>query len=159
MPKVSRWSLEDRREKELLNQLWTAFTLLGDKKEVIAFLKAVLMPSEAIMLAKRIEMTKLHDANLSFENIRKLLHITKVTAYRWKERYERYHQEFKLIIDRLEKIEGKKLAKEAKRREPIKSRKRTPLLASAIGAGVIIGYRKLKKMSRLKSAEKDIGVS
>lgn len=107
MPKISRWSLEPQTERELLNQLWTSIGLLKSKKEVVEFLKGLLMPSESLMLAKRIEMVRLHDSDpqLSFTEIRKLLHITRVTAYRWKERYGLYRKEFKIIIDRLKELE------------------------------------------------------
>ena len=112
MPKISRWILEPKTEKELLDQLWTSIGLLKNKGEIVDFLKGLLMPSESLMLAKRIAMVKLQDANpkLSFTEIRKLLHITRVTAYRWKERYGLYRKEFKIIIDRLMDLE-KKLSK------------------------------------------------
>ncbi len=153
MPKLSRWTLEEKRERELLNQMWTAITLLEDKGEVIDFLKALLMPSESLMLAKRIEMVKLHDSGLSFGDIRKLLHITKVTAYRWKERFELYRSEFKFLIDRLKELESEKLAQEAKKREIPQLRKRHSLLAGALVTAAILANKKIKKISKRKSAK------
>lgn len=154
MPKVSRWKLDDEFERELLNQFWTAITLLEDKKEVIDFLKALLMPSESLMLAKRIGMVKLHDEGQQLGDIRKIMHITKVTAYRWKERYDLYHQEFKLIIDRLKELEQEILRREARRREIPQLRKRHSLLTSALGTAAIVAHRKLKKLHKRKSASR-----
>jgi len=152
MPKVSRWTLEEEREKELLNQLWTAITLLEDKKEVIDFLKALLTPSESIMLAKRIELVKLHDFGLPLNDIRKLLHITKVTSYKWQERLDLYYREFKVIIDRLRDLEAKRLEKEAWYREMPQARKRHSMLISALGTAAVLGHKKLKKVLKRKSA-------
>lgn len=152
MPKVSRWSLGQEREKELLNQLWTAITLLEDKGEVIDFLRALLTPTEALMMAKRIAMVKLHDSNMSLSEIRKLLHITKVTAYKWKERHDLYHDEFKFIIDRLKELEKEGLTKEAERREISQPRRRHSMLVSAFGTAAITVHKKSKKMYKRKSA-------
>jgi len=152
MTKVSRWTLEDKREKELLNQLWTAFTLLEHKGEVVDFLKALLTRSESIMLAKRIELVKLHDAGLSMMDIRKLLHITKVTSYKWQERLDLYYREFKIIIDRLKELEAKKLQKDYRRREIPQLHKRHSMLASALGTVAILGRKKLKRTLKRRSA-------
>lgn len=155
MPKVSRWTLEQKREKELLNQFWTAITLLEDKKEVIDFFKALLMPSESIMLAKRIEMVKLHDSGLSFTDLRRLLHITKVTAYRWKERFDLYYREFKMVIDRLRELEQEKLENQARQRQPIKPHGRSGVLGKTIKTVIYLGDKKYKKLKRRSSAKMD----
>lgn len=148
MTKVSRWVLDQQKEKELLNQLWIAITLLEDKKEVINFLKALLMPSESLMLAKRIDLVKLHDSGIQISDIRKLLHITKVTAYKWKDRFDLYHHEFKVIIDRLKELERENLEKELQKSNSIKSHKRSPHLRKDIEDIIntlSVRYRKAKK--------------
>lgn len=153
MTKVSRWLLDEHREKELLNQLWTAMTLLEDKREVIDFLKALLTPTESIMLAKRIELVKLHDAGLPLNEIRKLLHITKVTYYKWQDRLGIYYNEFKVIIDRLQELEEERLEAAKKRREIPQLRKHPSLLVSALGTAAVVGHKKLKRIIKRKSAK------
>lgn len=111
MPKVSRWKLDEGTEKDLIRQLWNAFSLLKNKKEVIDFIKALLTPTETLMLAKRIEMAKLHQDEVEINKMMKLLHITKTTAYRWKDRYILRKKEFDLIVDKLKKLDAEKYAK------------------------------------------------
>lgn len=153
MPKVSRWILEEKREKELLNQLWTAITLLEDKKEVIDFFKALLTPTESVMLAKRIELVKLHDSGVSLDDIRKLLHITKVTSYKWQERLDLYYYEFKIITDRLRELEKEIAERVGERAKHQIDRKRYSFLASVLGTAAVVGVKKLKKVYKRKTAK------
>jgi len=108
MPKVSSWELDKKTEGELIGQLWDAFSLLKNKTEVIDFLKAILTPTETLMLAKRIELAKLHQEEIEITTITKALHITRTTAYRWKDRYIMREKEFDNVIMKLKRLDKDK---------------------------------------------------
>ena len=145
--------MEEQRQRELLNQLWNSITLLEDKQEVISFLKGLLTPSESIMLAKRIELVKLHDSGISLSDIRRLLHITKVTSYKWQERLNTYRREFKVIIDRLREMESQELQRQARQRDLPQGRRKYSILVSTLGTAAIVGHKKLKKIIKRRSSK------
>ena len=90
MAKVSQYSLDDKRTKELIGQLWNAFTLLEDRNEIKRFLSKFLTPTEILMLAKRLELLKLADSDLEIIQLVRLNAVSKKTVYDWIETYDGY---------------------------------------------------------------------
>lgn len=56
MPKVSKRKVN--KEAEYINNFWRAVAVLSKKEDARDFLKALLTPSEMLMLAKRLEIAK-----------------------------------------------------------------------------------------------------
>lgn len=70
----------------LLDELWTMIALLETREEVKNFFKDLLSETEALMLARRIQIAKLLLQGKSYETIRERLkasYVTIATAHRW----------------------------------------------------------------------------
>ena len=154
MAKVSQYSLDDKRTKELIGQLWNAFTLLEDRNEIKRFLSKFLTPTEILMLAKRLELLKLADSDLEIIQLVRLNAVSKKTVYDWIETYDGYEDNFKFLIEKLKEID-KKYLERLKERIGIAERtqltKRTLIGAELIKFGALTAYKGYKKRQKRKS--------
>ena len=117
-----------------------------------SFLSKFLTPTEIQMLAKRLELLKLAGSDLEVSELRRLLHIAKVTIYEWFEKYDAHEDDFQIIVDRLKELDAKRIKLERLKREALT---RVPKRASVgvellkIGAEAAYkGYKKPKECDR-----------
>jgi TrpR-related protein YerC/YecD len=86
MPRVQPKSLSPDERKGLLDEFWTMVALLESRDEVKNFFKDLLSETEAVMLARRIQIAKLLLQGLGYEEIRTKLKTSYVTisgVHRW----------------------------------------------------------------------------
>lgn len=86
MPRVQPKSLPAQERKELLDDLWNMIALLEDKEEVHRFFRDLLSETEAIMLARRVQIAKALLHGVSYEEIKVIMHTSDVTiagVHRW----------------------------------------------------------------------------
>lgn len=84
MPHVSKNSLENKTEKELLKALKIVLTRIGKNEEMDLFLFSLLSKTEQIMLAKRLAIALLIKENVPESSIANSLHVTRGTVDRLK---------------------------------------------------------------------------
>lgn len=70
MPRIKPKQLPQQEYHKLLDELYSIITLLETKEEVKNFFKDLLSASEALMLARRIQMAKMLMVGLSYDEIR-----------------------------------------------------------------------------------------
>src|SRR3989338_11157719 len=107
MTKVSTKKLPMERDEKMLNQLWQAMTLLESKNEVIKFLRNILTRTELKMLSKRLEAIRMLDEGYRYFEIRKQLSMSDVTIAKLNEQFQSFGEGYKLVIDRLWKLNKK----------------------------------------------------
>ena len=73
MGKVKYYSINPRERFRIIGEFFEIIAGLRVKKEVVAFLVGLLTPSEALMLARRIQIAKMLLEEKNYENIRKKL--------------------------------------------------------------------------------------
>lgn len=107
MTKISYKKIPADKVAQLRDQLWRAITLLENKDEVRKFFYDILTRTEIQMLAKRLEIVKmLHDKS-SYIEIRKALCVTDSTIAKISNWNDAFGQGYKIILERLEKINSK----------------------------------------------------
>ncbi|MBI4049415.1 MAG: hypothetical protein HY395_01185 [Candidatus Doudnabacteria bacterium] len=107
MTKVSRIKLPKERDELMLNQLWQAVTLLETKDEVRKFLRNILTRTEIKMLSKRLEVIRLLDEGYTYFEIRKQLSMSESTIAKLNDQFESFGEGYRLVIDRLWKVNRK----------------------------------------------------
>ncbi|MDP3993501.1 MAG: hypothetical protein U1C57_02480 [Candidatus Doudnabacteria bacterium] len=157
MPRVSNYDLEDRRIKELVGQLWNAFTLLENRNEIKTFLSRFFTPTEIQMFAKRLELLKLADSDLEVTDLRRLLKISKVTIYEWFDKHDAYEEDFRIVTNRLREIERRRLKTLKERMEGLpKVPKRSSIGTELLKVGANLAYKGYKKRKKRQSVLKDV---
>ncbi len=118
MSKVNPRSLDSNSKMKYLDLLWTSIAKLETREEVKQFFKDLLSESEAIMLARRIEIARRLMEGDSYQNISKDLKVGTDTigrVQRWLSSgfggYEKavngFKKELKLRFERSSKINNK----------------------------------------------------
>lgn len=82
MPRVNLKSIDSKSKMRYLDLLWTSIAQLETREETKHFFKDLLSESEAIMLARRIEIAKRLLEGESFDNIIRELKVGKDTIGR-----------------------------------------------------------------------------
>jgi len=75
MPKVKIHAIKPKEKYQIIGDFFEIISELKSKKEVIDFFVGLLTPSEAIMMARRIQIGKLILQGKSYEEIRKKLKV------------------------------------------------------------------------------------
>ncbi len=86
MPRTQPKNLDEKERKKLLDELWTTIALLETRQEVKNFFKDLLSETEAVMLARRLQIAKLLLQGWTYENISTKLKTSYVTigsVQRW----------------------------------------------------------------------------
>lgn len=86
MPRVQPRTLSREGRAKLLDELWTMIALLETREEVKNFFKDLLSETEAVMLARRIQIAKYLLQGFGYEEIREKLevgHATIAQVHRW----------------------------------------------------------------------------
>lgn len=86
MPRVQPRLLSGDERMKLLDEFWTMIALLESRDEVKNFFKDLLSETEAVMLARRIQIAKLLIQGMSYESIRMTLktsYVTIASVHRW----------------------------------------------------------------------------
>ena len=76
MTKVSRYKLDPEKRNLILNDFWSAVTLLDDKKQISNFFKSLLTHTEMEMVSKRIQIAKMLLNGRSYEEIKRTIKVT-----------------------------------------------------------------------------------
>lgn len=114
MTKISRKKLT--REGEVINDFWRTATFLSSKDEVRDFLKALLTPTEMVMLAKRLEVAKMLMHDCSYLFIKREVQVTNATITHVKNSlvngaYNGFLKPLQRLADADKKITDKKQAR------------------------------------------------
>ncbi len=121
MPRVKPKSIGLEERNKLLGEFWTMVALLESREEVKNFFKDLLSETEAIMLARRIQIAKMLLVDSSYEEIRHKLQAgesTIASVHRWLQSgfggYEKLLPRLQKELERKNKVVRQKL----KSREP-----------------------------------------
>lgn len=80
MAKVQLQSIDKEERYEMIGELFDIVTRLRTKKEIIGFLMGLLTPSEALMLARRIQIAELLTQGENYEEIARILKTSPTTV-------------------------------------------------------------------------------
>lgn len=116
MTKISRIRIDSNHLGLIINNFWTAVTLLEDKEQVKLFLKDLLTHTEMKMLAKRIQIAKMLMEGYDYRAIRGFTKVTDGTIANVSNKLE-FGEGLKLVVQRLKKIE-KEIERERMRALP-----------------------------------------
>lgn len=86
MPRVQPKTIPTEERTKLLDEFWTMIALLETQEEAKNFFKDLLSATEALMLARRIQIAKFLLQGKSYETIRESLktsYVTIAAAHRW----------------------------------------------------------------------------
>jgi len=149
MTKISAKKLTENQMGLLIGQLWKAVTLLENKEEVHKFLRDLLTRTESQMLAKRLQAVKMLKEGCKYFEIRKKLNMSDVTIAKLRNEYESFGEGYRMVIERLHRIEEKHLPK---KRSIIPKRKTAGQALIQYATHEAVGA--YKRYSKRKSAEK-----
>jgi uncharacterized protein YerC len=76
MTKLSRKSLGDDKLGHLVNELWSAFTLMDSKEDIRLLFKDMFTHTEYKMLAKRLAIARLLLEDKNYDSIRESINVT-----------------------------------------------------------------------------------
>lgn len=79
MPRVQPKTIPPKERMKLLDELWIMIALLETRGEVKSFFKDLLSETEAVMIARRIQIAKLLLQGKSYEQIAQQLHASHLT--------------------------------------------------------------------------------
>ena len=86
MPRIQPRSIPPGERMRILDEFWTMIALLETRDEVKRFFKDLLSESEAVMLARRIQIAKLLLSGMSYGDIQDRLKTSETTiasVHRW----------------------------------------------------------------------------
>lgn len=86
MPRVQPKTLSQEERANHLGEFWTMIALLESREEVKQFFKDLLSETEALMLARRIQIAKLLLSGMGYEYIQRKLRTSEATiasVHRW----------------------------------------------------------------------------
>lgn len=106
--------LTKKEQEELLMDLCDAISLINNSKEAARFLKDLLSPQEAEMLAKRIKIAELLLRGWKYGEISRHLKVGENTIARISEWLKFTGDGYRLIVDRLKEKRKKRLKPEPK---------------------------------------------
>lgn len=106
--------LTNNEQGELLMDLCDAISSLSDSKEAAQFLKDLLSPQEAEMLAKRIKIAELLLKDWKYKEIREILKVGEGTVARVSEWLKFTGDGYRLVIERLKEKRKERLKPESK---------------------------------------------
>lgn len=82
MAKVKPHEISKEMRKKAINDLFEAIEKLKTKKEIVKFFLGLFTASEALMLARRIQVAQLLLKDKSYEDIRKILNVSSHLVHR-----------------------------------------------------------------------------
>ena len=106
MTKVSRYKLDPEKRNLILNDFWSAVTLLDDKKQISNFFKSLLTHTEMEMVSKRIQIVKMLLNGRSYEEIKRTIKVTDSTIARINNLLASENNGLEAAIVKLRKIEA-----------------------------------------------------
>lgn len=117
MPRIQPRTLSLENRKKLLDELWTMIALLETRDEVKNFFKDLLSETEAIMLARRIQIAKQLLCGAGYEEIRRKLGAGEATiaqVHRW---LQSGFGGYRNLLPRLEREMNRRLTVQSKIRK------------------------------------------
>jgi TrpR-related protein YerC/YecD len=106
MTKLSFKKLSDDKIRELTDQLWKSVTLLETKDEVRLFLCDLLTRTEIQMLAKRLQVVRMLNQGLKYEEIRQALNISEATISKIHNWEDAFGGGYRIVVERLNKLDN-----------------------------------------------------
>lgn len=103
MPHVSRYKLEPKQEKELIESLNLVFSSISKREDMLKFIDSLLTDTEKLMLAKRLAVVVLIKEGLQDSDISDALHVTRMTVSKLRYFYEaRAKEGYNLALTKIE---------------------------------------------------------
>lgn len=105
MPKVKIQSVSKKERYRIIGELFEIIANLRSKKEVIDFLIGLLTSSEALMIARRLQIAKMLSKENGYDIIQKKLKVSHHTISIVEKWLEYDEERKKLIIKKIKEIE------------------------------------------------------
>lgn len=162
MPKVSKKYIDPKQFGSYVNNLWSAFTLMGSKEDVRLLFKDLFTHTEYKMFAKRLEIARRLLQRQTYEDIEKDLGVTSGTITHVNNILAESGGGLRKVHDKLCKIEEGLLKKKTEARKGLgnpfyRRTRRNTVLGTAIKAGLgkldEVISRKVKERSAKESLE------
>jgi len=109
MTQVSRHKLEPEDEERTISLFIDELAKITDPKELKGLLDLLLVPTEKLMLAKRMAVFVMVEHNLPDAHIAKSLHLTRVTVQKLRLTYQLAKEKDDPVVKIVQKPELKKL--------------------------------------------------
>ena len=105
MPKVKVHTVDARERYRIIGELFEVITNLRTKQEVINFLVGLLTSSEALMIARRLQIAKMLINEEGYDIIKKKLRVSHQTIASVEKWLQRDDDKRKIIIRKIKEIE------------------------------------------------------
>lgn len=119
MAKVRYYEIDQAKRREIIGRMFEIFSGLKSKQEALDFFIGLLTPSEALMMARRIQIAEMLVQKMSYDEIRSALRIsynTIVKVDRWlNSGDEKYDQWIKKVVSK--PVASSTNGKDGKKRE------------------------------------------
>ena len=161
MTKLSQKPLDPENFGQYVNNLWSAFTLLGTKQDIRLLFKDLFTHTEYKMFAKRLEIARLLLKGDSYQNIQKTLSVTSHTIGRVGNILSDKGDGLRKAHEALTKMEEKHLAMQKERttnlETPFRQKtKRKTVLGALLKAGLVMADKKITKTIKDNSAQHEL---
>lgn len=103
MPHVSKNKLDQKTLYQISERLFSAIRHLKHEREVSQFFNDLLTKTERIMLAKRLAIVVMLEANYPFKVISRALKVSEATVSNMRDRFDRGGDGYRLVLERFKK--------------------------------------------------------
>lgn len=103
MPHVSKNKLDQKTLYQISGRLFNAIRHLNHEREVSQFFNDLLTKTERIMLAKRLAIVVMLDANYPFKVISMALRVSEATVSNMRDRFDRGGDGYRLVLKRFKR--------------------------------------------------------
>jgi TrpR-related protein YerC/YecD len=136
MTKLSRKPIDPERFGHYVNNLWSAFTLLGSKEEIRLLFKDLFTHTEYKMFAKRLEIARRLLRGERYEDIERELSVTTHTISRVNNILNEKGEGLRRANEVLDKLEEKFLAQQRERTKNLENPFRAKVKRKTLGGAL-----------------------
>ena len=163
MTKISRKPMDAEKFGHLINNLWSAFTLMDSKEDVRLLFKDLFTRTEVKMLAKRLEIARRLLQGGSYQPIQTALNVTSGTVGRVSDVLSEKGDGLRLAHKKLEQLEEKYLDRQKERtknmenpfRKKFKNNQKT-VLGALLKAGAAQLDKTISRKLKQRTAKKHL---
>ena len=163
MPKVSKKPISNEKLGVLVNNLWSAFTLMENKDDIKIFFRSLFTHTEYKMLAKRLEVARRLIKGDHYESISRDLNVSQKTISLLSNVLSEKGEGFIKADKKLSELEKSFSEKRKNRQDRIERRSMPKMPGSGVLSSVVLESvniigKTLTKASKRRSAKKDLNL-
>lgn len=161
MTKVSRKPMDPNIMGKLINELWSAFTLMATKEDIRLLCKDLLTHTELAMFAKRLAIARMLQENYTYDEIQSRVEVTPGTVNHVSqtlvEKGQGYREAHKVLLQQDRKRQKREEERQKNWENPFRQKAQRKTLGGAlVKAGVSKLDRLITKKLKESSAKKTL---